>query len=321
MRYNKWVSYGVIGFVAYSLLSSHYSEIQTTVKDNVEAIKAIEPTDPEHMAKGTYTERKITNIMEAFVQTETGKKFMSDVIKKAPDSSTLVSGGDVTMLDNLAGSSTPALCGQTVTVHYTSKLGNGKIIDETRTFNRPLTFVLGKGSVVRGLELGILGMRKGGIRKLTVPGSLGYDNPKFTNTMVPPMSTVHFNVELLEVTPRVPFEDVTVHITDTKAGNGMVARCGSSVLMHYTASRSDGTTVFSTKETNSPVTLVLGDTAAPIGLVKGIESMKMGGARTVAMPKILLGTLSGAPTTILPKTVSESKDETIRFDIEVISVY
>ena len=39
----------------------------------------------------------------------------------------------------------------------------------------PLTFVIGEGTAIPGLEEGVLGMRKGGIRRIIVPEALGYD--------------------------------------------------------------------------------------------------------------------------------------------------
>lgn len=66
--------------------------------------------------------------------------------------------------------------GKRVTVHYTlgtTGARNGWRIDSS--FGRdPLSFTVGGGEVVRGLDEGVLGMRAGGRRRVVIPSALGY---------------------------------------------------------------------------------------------------------------------------------------------------
>ena len=58
---------------------------------------------------------------------------------------------------------------------------NGVVFYNTKTNNPdgfgaiPLTIELGKGNVLPGLEAGLVGMRKGGIRRIIVPQELAYN--------------------------------------------------------------------------------------------------------------------------------------------------
>jgi peptidylprolyl isomerase len=87
--------------------------------------------------------------------------------------------------------------GQNVTVHYTGTLENGTKFDSSLDRGRPFTFRIGVGQVIKGWDQGVLTMKVGGKRKLTVPPHLGY-GPRGIGP-IPPNSTLIFEVELLEV--------------------------------------------------------------------------------------------------------------------------
>ena len=62
-----------------------------------------------------------------------------------------------------------------VVVNYTGSLEDGSIFDSSLNPGRePFTFTLGAGSVIKGWDLGVKGMKVGGKRKLTIPPELGY---------------------------------------------------------------------------------------------------------------------------------------------------
>src|SRR4051812_30599675 len=57
--------------------------------------------------------------------------------------------------------------GDEVAVHYVGKLVNGKEFDSSKGRNEPFEFGVGRGSVIKGWEVGLVGMQAGGIRQLT----------------------------------------------------------------------------------------------------------------------------------------------------------
>jgi FKBP-type peptidyl-prolyl cis-trans isomerase len=100
--------------------------------------------------------------------------------------------------DVAVGSGTEAHEGSTVKVHYTGTLKNGTKFDSSRDRNEPFEFTLGKGMVIAGWDKGVVGMKVGGKRKLTIPSELGYGD-KGSPPKIPPKATLLFDVELVEV--------------------------------------------------------------------------------------------------------------------------
>ena len=86
-----------------------------------------------------------------------------------------------------------------VVVNYTGKLEDGSIFDSSLSPGKePFTFTLGVGSVIKGWDMGVKGMKVGGKRKLTIPPELGYGD-RGAGNVIPPKATLIVEVELLEV--------------------------------------------------------------------------------------------------------------------------
>ena len=86
-----------------------------------------------------------------------------------------------------------------VVVNYTGKLEDGSIFDSSLNPGRePFSFTLGVGSVIKGWDIGVKGMKVGGKRQLTIPSELAYGD-KGAGNVIPPGATLIFEVELLEV--------------------------------------------------------------------------------------------------------------------------
>tara|TARA_B110000438_G_C15820546_1_gene654216 strand:- start:3643 stop:4047 length:405 start_codon:yes stop_codon:yes gene_type:complete len=84
------------------------------------------------------------------------------------------------------------------TVHYTGKLEDGTIFDSSQNIGRePFRFTLGANQVIEGWDQGIIGMKVGGRRKLSIPPNLGYGDQSMG--IIPPNSSLMFIVELIEV--------------------------------------------------------------------------------------------------------------------------
>jgi FKBP-type peptidyl-prolyl cis-trans isomerase FkpA len=100
--------------------------------------------------------------------------------------------------DIVIGQGTEAKTGQTVAVHYTGWLTDGKKFDSSKDRGQPFTFRLGGGQVIKGWDEGVQGMKVGGKRKLTIPPELGY-GARGAGGVIPPNAILVFEVELLKV--------------------------------------------------------------------------------------------------------------------------
>jgi len=88
--------------------------------------------------------------------------------------------------------------GNAVTVDYKGTLTDGKQFDSSYDRGEPFSFKVGEGSVIAGWDQGLLGMKVGGKRKLTIPSSLGYGEAG-SPPVIPPNATLIFEIELLGV--------------------------------------------------------------------------------------------------------------------------
>lgn len=90
--------------------------------------------------------------------------------------------------------------GALITTHYTGRLEDGTVFDSSVEKGRPFQCVIGTGRVIKGWDLGLMGMQVGGKRKLFVPAHLGYCERQIGR--IPANSNLIFEIELLEVLTR-----------------------------------------------------------------------------------------------------------------------
>jgi FKBP-type peptidyl-prolyl cis-trans isomerase FkpA len=95
-----------------------------------------------------------------------------------------------------AGTGATAQSGQKAKVHYTGWLTNGDKFDSSKDRNDPFEFTLGAGQVIKGWDEGVVGMKVGGKRKLTIPADLAY-GARGAGGVIPPDAELTFEVELL----------------------------------------------------------------------------------------------------------------------------
>ena len=95
------------------------------------------------------------------------------------------------------GSGSVTKNGDKITVNYLGKLQDGTQFDSSYDRGTPFTFTLGTGSVITGWDVGLLGMKVGEKRKLTIPSDLGYGDDGYGP--IPGKATLIFEVELLSV--------------------------------------------------------------------------------------------------------------------------
>lgn len=107
-------------------------------------------------------------------------------------------------IDLRVGTGADAASGQTLLVNYSGWLYDdtkpdkkGQLFDAS-TPDQPFIFKLGAAQVIAGWDIGIIGMKVGGLRRLIIPSDLAYAR-QGVGSIIPPNATLVFDVELLSV--------------------------------------------------------------------------------------------------------------------------
>ncbi len=122
--------------------------------------------------------------------------FKKQMLEKHPGAVSLESG--LMYVPVTPGSGPAAVKGDSVQVHYTGLLSNGKKFDSSRDRGQPIRFTLGQREVIPGWDIGIAGMKKGENRRLLIPYPLAYGERGYPG-VIPPKATLIFDVELVDI--------------------------------------------------------------------------------------------------------------------------
>lgn len=214
--------------------------------------------------------------------------------------------------------------GDVVQVHYTGKLADGTIFDNSYEYERPLTFAVGKGMVIPGWDEGIGLLSVGSKAKLIIPPALAYGEFG-AGGVIPPNATLYFEVELLDILPgspesptKVAEADYTTTVSGLKyfdfaEGDGPLPEDGQVVSVHYTGWLEDGSKFDSSLDYGTPFIFPVGQKYVIPGWDEGIASMKVGGKRQLVVPAELAFGDEGAGEVIPP-------DATLIFEVELLEI-
>ena len=202
---------------------------------------------------------------------------------------------------------------ETVTIHYTGWLLDGTVFDSSRKKDKVATFPLDR--LIKGWQVGIPGMKPGGVRRLKIPYALAYGEDGKPPT-IPAKATLIFEIELFEDPFKMPDVkhkdwkklDNGIRTWDVKIGDGEVVKEGATVTIHYTGWNQKGVVFDSSKKRGQPATFPLGDLIRGWQLV--VPGMKVGGVRRMELPPEFAYGAQGAGGDIPPNA-------TLIFEIEV----
>lgn len=107
---------------------------------------------------------------------------------------------ELQIIDIQLGEGKEAVKGALITTRYTGWLEDGSKFDSSHDRGKPFQCVIGTGRVIKGWDLGLMGMKVGGKRKLVVPSHLAYGERSMG--AITPHSNLTFEIELLEVLTR-----------------------------------------------------------------------------------------------------------------------
>ena len=108
---------------------------------------------------------------------------------------------ELQITDLVSGDGKAAVKGALITTHYTGWLEEGTVFDSSFERGKPFQCVIGTGRVIKGWDLGVIGMQVGGKRRLQVPAHLAYGE-RSMGAHITPHSNLTFEIELLEVLTR-----------------------------------------------------------------------------------------------------------------------
>jgi len=203
---------------------------------------------------------------------------------------------------------------ETVNIHYTGWLLDGTIFDSSRKRDKIASFPLDR--LIKGWQVGIPGMKPGGVRRLKIPYQLAYGEDGKPPT-IPAKAMLIFEIELFGDPFKMPDVkhkdwkklDNGIRTWDVKLGDGEVVKPGATVTIHYTGWNQKGVVFDSSKKgRGEPITFPLGN------LIKGwqlaVPGMKIGGIRRLELPPEFAYGPQGAGADIPPNA-------TLIFEIEV----
>ena len=228
------------------------------------------------------------------------------------------------------GKGPAAQTGDSVSVHYTGWLANGTIFDASKLHgDTPFTFQLGAGQVIKGWDIGVVGMKAGGIRQLVIPAKLAYGSQGAPPT-IPPNSVLTFRIHLLSINaapgtgshhakrsaakPKVTAKPAThfvksrtladgLKIEDVKLGKGPKVKSGETIAVHYTGWLPNGKVFDASRlHGNQQFTFQVGAGQVIRGWDIGVVGMRVGGVRQLVIPAKLAYGKAGSPPTIPPNT-------------------
>ena len=208
-------------------------------------------------------------------------------------------GKGLKVFDEKAGTGKPATQGTNLKVHYTGWLVSGRKFGSSKDLGKPFEVILGAGKMIKGWELGLDGMREGGVRWLRVSPSMGYGASAFT--MIPPNSTLVFRIELVEsmIDPEIAakmdfFPDTTtltfehgsegLRYAVIQQGEGEPAKAGANVKVHYTGWLTNGYKFDSSRDRDQAFAFPLGGGRVIRGWDLGVAGMLPGEKRILIIP-------------------------------------
>jgi peptidylprolyl isomerase len=108
---------------------------------------------------------------------------------------------ELQVVDLQLGDGKECVKGAQITTQYTGTLEDGTVFDSSYQRGKPFHCVIGTGRVIKGWDIGLMGMKVGGKRKLFVPAHLAYGERQI-GAHITPNSNLIFEIELLEVLTR-----------------------------------------------------------------------------------------------------------------------
>lgn len=172
-----------------------------------------------------------------------------------------------------------------------------------------LALTLGQGMVIKGWDLGIPGMKVGGVRQLEIPSSLAYGEAG-SPPKIGPNQDLNFELKLMFIIK--PGEEDTYDAKDLKVGSGRAVKKGDRISVHYVGKFLNGREFDSSLHRNQPFEFTVGAGEVISGWDEGVVDMKVGGKRRLILPPNLAYGSGGSG--------SIPADAVLDFEIELLKI-
>lgn len=178
------------------------------------------------------------------------------------------------------GTGAGAKDGDVLAMRYTGRLTSGEEFDSNATGD-PFNLVLGAGSVIRGWEEGLQGVKVGEKRTLMIPSVKGY-GPQGSGK-IPPNADLVFDIECLYIVPAEK-QDV-IQREALKTGSGATIKSGQTVTFHFRGTLLSGKEFDSSYKVKKPLSVKIGSASLePAGLEDAMVGMRVGGKYRLTFP-------------------------------------
>ncbi|MCG9894820.1 MAG: FKBP-type peptidyl-prolyl cis-trans isomerase [Fimbriimonadaceae bacterium] len=200
-------------------------------------------------------------------------------------------------------------------VEYTGTLMTGEEFDSNadgKGIGTPFALVIGAGSVIRGWDEGLVGMKVGEVRELLIPAAKGY-GPAGSPPKIPGDSDLKFTIKLLGMIPEGSQGEYDYE--EVKVGTGPEVKEGDTVVIHYKGSYLNGEEFDNSRKRGKTLQFRVGAVEPPrvvSGIDDGVRGMRLGGVRRLTLPPDLLFGPSGA--------AGLSGDQITIFEVEVLEI-
>lgn len=296
-----WV---VLAIAAYAYYNEYVNNRQVTPPQT----SALLPGENNESATNTVTKKTTTDeslsnkIVDKLKQNDTAKVVIEALVKKAAEDkygkNELIilaarKTGNLSIIDIIRGPGATLHCGATATINYSAFMSSGLEFDSTKSKDKttPITIRTGSGQVIAGLEAGIVGMREGGRRKISIPAELAFNQSGFDNSMLRKDEVILYDVELVAVKDGPYKHDLTIITNNATAGTGSKLLCGALAKIKYKIDNQD--------QNSGEIEITHGAGNIPIGFELALADMHAGGKKSVTIPPVLLKIPSNSklPTT------------------------
>jgi hypothetical protein len=175
---------------------------QAPAKNALTELNSQEGTVPTG-TEGGVTENEATGTVEGStgigIESEGGGLVVSEILPDGSEKEVELheTNRSIMVEDITEGTGAAVKKGDTVSVHYVGTLLDGTQFDSSRDRGESFSFTVGAGQVIKGWEEGLIDMRVGGVRKLTISPELAYGDRAVGP--IPPNSTLIFEIELLDI--------------------------------------------------------------------------------------------------------------------------